>query len=493
MGQVAPVCEYVFEQNRYSKEEIKEKFQFDNYNEVVIFIKKLKQYGILKMVKNTSKERELSDLADDEIEIVDVDTDTEGYLYIFTFVGVLAVGDRIIKCLPKYLKRNCNKLDVMKQVVKVIERYNLKKQVISFSESENNNGKFNLISIMLYLLNDYYRNGLYYNEKNIVETNGEGEILWDNTINDTFAIISNNKPYYLELKTKNIVSDDEDYFRRLQRCIITECSDKLDKLQMLDLFDMDKLELSDEDLSQFGDEEYIAYRIEKEKSVQYITQKQEILQAMYAYITHRASFENDDNIILYGTNSFNLVWENVCAEVFNNKLNDKISSIVSESEQSIKDNTLISIIEKPEWIYTADGGEHGHEAKDTLRPDLISIYSKDNRKVFGIFDAKYYNIIFNANTIKSQPGIQDVTKQYLYQLAYSNFISKYNFDAVNAFLIPSDSEEALLLGKVKMNMFKNLYKQDLKDILVIKLPAHRMYEYYINCKKIDINNEFDFL
>ena len=52
------------------------------------------------------------------------------------------------------------------------------------------------------LLNDYYENGLYENDKDIIENNGNGEIHWDKTINDSFTLLSNNRPYYLELKTK---------------------------------------------------------------------------------------------------------------------------------------------------------------------------------------------------------------------------------------------------------------------------------------------------
>lgn len=498
MGQ--PISKYVLEQKRYKKQDLMEKFEYDNY-EVNIFIKKLKQYGILKMVKNNSEELELSDLTDEEIEITDVDSQNDGYLYVFTFVGIFAIGDRVVKCLPKYLlqsneiKKSSDELLLMKEIIRVLEKYNSKNQEISFANTESDNGKYSTISMMLYLLNDYYTNGLYFNEKSIVEINGEGEILWDNTINDTFAILSNNRPYYLELKTKNIVNDDEDYFRRLQMCILTECSKKLEELQLLEIFDMDKLYLSDEDIDIFGDEDYIVYRIEREKNAQFITQKLQILQVMEAYIKHRASFDNSDCIIIYGSNSFNLVWEDVCAEVFNNKLYDKISNITPNIDESYKnksDNTLISIIEKPQWIYV-NNKDYINSAKDTLKPDLISVYSKENKKVFGIFDAKYYNIILNEKLVKSQPGIQDLTKQYLYQLCYNDFIGKHNFDVVNAFLMPSDKENIVLLGKAKLDMFKNLCKPELKDILVIKLPTRKMYNYYINNKKIDINKEIDFL
>ena len=37
----------------------------------------------------------------------------------------------------------------------------------------------------------------------LFESNGNGEILWDKTINDFYPIIQNNRPYYVELFTKN--------------------------------------------------------------------------------------------------------------------------------------------------------------------------------------------------------------------------------------------------------------------------------------------------
>lgn len=267
-------------------------------------------------------------------------------------------------------------------------------------------------------------------------------------------------------------------------------------MQLLEIFDINKLDLSEEEIDDFGDEDYITYRIEKEKSSQFIAQKQQILQAMEIYINHKVSFEDSDSISIYGSNSFNLVWENVCAEVFNNKLNEKIKNItpnLDESYKSICNNTLLSIIEKPQWIYINSGKEVINRAKDTLKPDLISIYSKENKKVFGIFDAKYYNILLNEKFVKAQPGIQDVTKQYLYQLSYNDFIKKHKFDVVNAFLIPSNDDKILLLGKVRLNMFQGLCEPEIKDILVIKLPARKMYQYYINNKKIDIDKEINFL
>ena len=130
------------------------------------------------------------------------------------------------------------------------------------------------------MLEEYYADGLYTNQKEIIETNGEGEILWDKTINETFAIIQN-KPYYVELQTKNTVNNDLDYFRRLHECVLTTCSNELKSVGLLQLFDLSEVNLTQEELSDFGDDNYILYRLQSEIQSQYVTRKQNLLKSIW--------------------------------------------------------------------------------------------------------------------------------------------------------------------------------------------------------------------
>ena len=71
------------------------------------------------------------------------------------------------------------------------------------------------------------------------------------------------------------------------------------------------------------------------------------------------------------------------------------------------------------------------DAADTLIPDLVSIPQIDGTDYFLIFDAKYYNIqLEKGKSLRNNPGVGDVTKQYLYQLAYRNFIKAHNIAVV---------------------------------------------------------------
>lgn len=115
---------------------------------------------------------------------------------------------------------------------------------------------FNMLAVMLFLLQDYFEYGVYTNTQGIIESNGSGDILWDKTINETFALLSNNRPYYPELLTMKRVNDDFDFFKRLHECILTRCTAELRDADLLDLFDIMGADISDERIEDFGDKEY---------------------------------------------------------------------------------------------------------------------------------------------------------------------------------------------------------------------------------------------
>ena len=194
------VSSYVREQKRYTKNDLKSIFSFDESG-VEKFIKNLKAFGVLKSVKNSTDQLEMSDLMDEDIEITEETAESGDCLYVFTYVGIITCGSRVVKVLPKYLlSKREDPLDEMKQVVKVLERYSRsEEQIINVFNGNGENRSFNILAVILFLLNDYYEYGIYTNSEDIVEVNGEGEILWGKTIDESFALIEDNRPYYMEL------------------------------------------------------------------------------------------------------------------------------------------------------------------------------------------------------------------------------------------------------------------------------------------------------
>lgn len=475
--------EFIQEQHRYKKTDLCELLECSE--EVLTnLIKILKSYSVLKSVRKSADEENRSDLQDEDIISSDCDDDDNNYYYVFTFVGVLVVGEFVLKCYPKYIKSTDKPTEELKQVIKVVEKYSSsKEQTIKMMSNTRDGRSFNLLAVLLYLLDDYFTNGIYSNSKDIVEVNGTGEIHWDKTINETFAFISNNRPYYFDLYTKKTIDDEYDYFKRLHECVLTKASKSLEDAGLLDLFGYPKVELTEDALDDFGETEYICYRLERELGVQFNTRKQLVLKTLYAYISQKSSLYDAYAFSIFGTSSFNLVWEDVCSEIFDNQLQKHISEIqlpiplnVNKYDQRSR---LIDLIEKPTWSITK------MEATDTLIPDLVSINKVDGLSYFAILDAKYYTATLEQGKQPTgQPGIESITKQYLYQLAYKEFIDEQRFNkTLNCFLMPTEQEEVIDKGYVSLDMLANL---GLENIEVRLVPASKAYECYLTGRKMSI-------
>ena len=448
----------------------------------------LKKYGIVKAVKASKPEYE--DLSNQDIILADVVENNPEIQYVFDFVGVVMVEGYVFKCYPKYISSTTRPMEQLKKVLKVIKKYNDKEQLVYLFNGEDENKIFNRLAVSLHLLEEYFQYGIYTNQHEVIETNGEGEILWDKTINETFALIQNNRPYYVELQTQNSVDDEMDYIKRLHECVLTQCTLELRETGILELFDIAEVELTSSCLKDFGDVDYIKYRLNQEIRTQFVTRKQTLLKTIYTYIANEKAEQDNLNFSLYGTNSFNLVWEKVCAVNFGSVLDKKLHELpldLSEDYESRKNKKLIDIIDKPCWHkenpYVSDG------KVDTLKPDLICIYScEDTEYCFGIYDAKYYCIEFKEVNgkykVTGQPGVGDVTKQYLYQLAYDDFITKQGYKYVqNMFFCPQEVAEPDY-GYVEMKMLHTIGNKTLENIAVVKLCAEEMYDLYLQNKQI---------
>lgn len=481
------VSKFFREQKRYTKNDLKHILEFDDTG-VERLIKNLKSFGVLKCVEKSSRQFEMTDLLDDDVEIVDSSASNEDCLYVFTYVGIIILGNRIIKVFPKYLlSTNVDPLLEMKQVLKVLEKYShSEEQIINLFNGDAEERSFNTLAVILFLLRDYYQYGIYTNYQNVYEVNGEGSIFWEKTIDENYPLIRNNRPYYIEVITEKKIDDEFDYFTRLHECVLTKCSQMLHESQLDSLFDLDELVLSEEDITDFGDREYILYKIEKELDTQFNTRRQILLKTIYAYILQdRKLLDENDGVSLFGTNAFHAIWEAVCAEIFDNKLKtplDKLGLGMPIEKTYNSKQKLIQIIEKPEWISDSLGAI---QATDTLIPDLVSFFKIGKEDYFIIFDAKYYNVQLEHNKpLRGVPGIGDITKQYLYQLAYNCFIEKHNIKFVrNCFLMPTEKKSVIYKGYVRLEMLENL---GLENIHVFQIPAFEAFDCYLSKRKFDM-------
>ena len=100
--------------------------------------------------------------------------------------------------------------------------------------------------------------------------------------------------------------------------------------------------------------------------------------------------------------------------------------------------------------------------------------------MFCIYDAKYY-LPTRSGEMKNQPGLESVTKQFLYQSAYKKFLLDHGFDAaLNAFLVPNSENELIELGRVSFREVMGVVDAPLSNYVVMwALPANKVLEAYV--------------
>lgn len=143
------------------------------------------------------------------------------------------------------------------------------------------------------------------------------------------------------------MNNDFDFFKRLHECILSRSTKELRDMDLLDLFDIMGVDISDEEIDDFGDKEYILDRIIKELNIQFSTRKQLLLKTLYAYIANSNALDDLECFSMFGTNSFNLVWEKACAEILENQLQKPIEELLlpvelEEQYQSMRDKNLLT-------------------------------------------------------------------------------------------------------------------------------------------------------
>ena len=472
------ISAYVQELKPYSLQELSRKLGCEENKAAIPLLRKLKEYGVLKTVRRDEAPKDLSDLQEEDEVLSDVGED-ENIRYVFAFVGILVIAGRVLNCYPKYLKNTTEPKEELRQVLRVLQKYRASKdELIIFSENAAGSSA-NRLAVILFLMQDYMENGLYTNPEEVHEINGDGEIQWERTIERSIAWISHDRPYYTELFTRRSVPDEDNYFTRLHKWILTQASRELTDANLLELFDLPEVELTDEDGEAFGEKDVILYQLEKELNSQFVTGKQQILKAMRAYLREEKSLYDKGCFALYGTNHYNLVWEEVCSVISDNQLRkplNKLNLPVPLQPKYKGSELLIEVIEKPLWTVT------GRTAKETLIPDIVTIEKNEDGYRFIISDAKYYTPVLNRNEFpQRQPGIESVTKQYLYQLAFQKFAREHGFikPMLNCFLLPTEKDEVEDCGEVELKMLNEL---GLENIKIRFIPAKRAYQYYLTGK-----------
>ena len=434
-------------------------------------LKRLILVGVAKPVKAAKPDDWQDDALHGEYISGEITQDTQ---FTFTYVGVLEIDGHVLKCYPKYIKNRDPQPSDLRPVLQVIERYNSEHTGLETTLDISSLRMPNQLALALALIRDYFTYGLYSSQREELTLHGQGEIDWEITINTTMPLIRGNRPYYFDYYTNDTRQDDADYITRLHSCVISECSQALHRCELDDILQLETPTPYQGGRSDFGTDEYICQRLRRELNVQFGSQKQVLLRNLLAWIENTTLATDSSGIRMFGTNSFHTLWEAMCADVFESQYKNKLKTLgIALNGVFNGEDTLEGLIKKPQW--QAVGGGEPHDADKTLRPDYIRIVRNNGHAHFVILDAKYYDIELDVRHVSGQPGVEDVSKQYLYHIAYNDFMQKHHMVSINAFVSPTDADTSYIVGTASMPIFANL-----PAIQVVKLAASRVFRNYIN-------------
>lgn len=425
----------------------------------------------------------------DEFEVADAAGAADDECYQFRYVGIVIVGRVVIVCYPKYIRRDGGPTETeLQQMVRVLRRLD------GYGELPHPQGDAawsDELSVIVRLLQLYDERGIYSNFEEIRELNGNGVIDWGRTVDTVTPVLADGVPVYLDYWTRKTRRDDTDLVTRIHRAILTECSRFLSRSGIAELLGFGDIELTEETPANLGDPEVLDWRLERERSMQFVTWKQEAIDLMRLYLGGGGVASVREKVFCLGTTAYYHAWELACKRAFGDLLDTKLGNLpleLADNWRNRASDTMLDIIPRPLWERPERMGECGDVA--TLIPDTVTFARDSNGKsVFCIYDAKYYVPTTNGK-MEGQPGVESVSKQFLYQSAYKAFVLDHDFDRVsNTFLIPSEDADPAFIARVSfpgvLDALAGDAPQFSRYVDMWALPASAIFECYLSSTHLD--------
>ncbi|MCA1054312.1 LlaJI family restriction endonuclease [Rossellomorea aquimaris] len=376
----------------------------------------------------------------------------------FHFVGMLNYLHNVYFIFPKYVKPSKTREDMERKaqlIINVIQKYASKPLVnhdqMDFLSDNLLNEEVSSFALSKFIIEDYLLNGFYTVSKEIIELNGDGEILWGETVDELNPTIINGSPYYFDVLTHNDLSDLNHLIIKVHQWVVNYCYELYKNWLGYSHIEIEPLDLDLEDL---GAVDYLVNVIDRELNLTFIDHRIKLLKAIKAVLLNTSEHKMNQ-IDAYGTKYFEHIWEKICSELFDNKF-------------KLYENSL----PRPSWSSYPAGDI---VEKDTFKPDVISTYKLEETEYFLILDAKYYNIRFDNGKVLGNPSVNDVAKQLLYEKGLQT--ESIGKKVRNYFLFPTDSNSKNtfdIFGKVTLDFISE------EPVKLVYLSDERVYNRYLN-------------
>ena len=453
----------------YSAHNICDIFQIEP-SEKNEFLEKLQFRHIIRRV-NTKR------ASSQDSEEEDFERYRENAEYAFCYAGIYAHKGCMAYILPKFadtqklaepeLHKDISTVSVERKIIfeqtlKAIRRYHSKR----FAESElieQDTPHCHDLMLMITIVTDFAENGEYHAEHQIDRINGAGRYMWAHTINKKTALIQHGTPVYGDIITRHRIKAPQHPITQLHKKIVEKCYSSLKQLGLTDLLGLPTYHQDDVSLEN-EDGNYLLYLVNTELSQQFDTRRRHVLELLKEYLSLYSSRHTQfAEEYTFGCSSLHMLWEEACREVLGEDDSDKIQ------------------IEPPTWhMSTQTCKEAG-----TLKPDMIFRIEEGTC----IMDAKYYiPLEKRGNHVpKGLPGVNDITKQFLYQRAlltpnaYISTDGEIKQPIYNAFLMPAPlsicgSSPIIRYATITMPLFPDLKIETLQISPIDILSSYAKYE-----------------
>ncbi|KAB8287092.1 LlaJI family restriction endonuclease [Bifidobacterium ramosum] len=445
--------------------------------------------------------------------------------YQFNYVGVIAANGFLFPILPKYytyLPRedtiptelaSASLSDILAAIRRYFVSHPTQQDELTFSPVATQQSLIqNQLGLYRFLLDDYAQNGPYTNSRRVQELNGEGEIEWPRTIDQTTPIMNNGSPAYMELITSRRTRESSNFIARVQLAILTEISTFIESTGLNGILHMPLVKNSGESLEAIGEVSILELRLRRELNIQFETRKKLLLHNMLNYLEDYSP-ANRTSILAEGTGSFDRVWEDICKQIFHH--DDRITLPKPNWEFFLKlewnsDSNAVNTVNDMDADETKASTQNTIDtaAAEThsLIPDVINTDQQEDQTSIYILDAKYYIPKYKLDATNSkvgqitgQPGIGDLIKQFFYMMALRQELplrenKKINGPITilgNALILPSQrtldsgkntDERPLLIqrGRVSLKFMTDMGKSMPRYILLFELDAEQAIRMYLN-------------
>lgn len=318
------------------------------------------------------------------------------------------------------------------------------------------------INDILYILDDFKRNGYLVRRHNVISQTRPGRVMWNKTMQKVTPIISHRQVLYPSPYMKSRVRHDEEMIQKIHRYLVdTFC------YQWGWLVDMEGK--TAEPQAPCTDEEAKKY-IAAELRACFVQREIDLLRRMLRYYRKKIGENTKPRAEYMLTKEFEYIWEDVCSTVFGN-VREKNSNIIPKAEF------------KPSEGYK--------ERSWQQRPDILC--KKGNK--YYVLDAKYYPLKADETSevvdgeimkIHNFPGWADIVKQFVYFYSIKKRLENQKKNETverNLLLFPSYVTE--LVGRAVM-----LEVEEFGEIELWWLNIKDMLNEYVSGNQKDVEKCF---